>query len=241
MLNSFFNSIFLPLITWSSKFSLIIICLILTLVTTLAYKYLTDQKMLKKHKEEIKEMQKEISSLKDNPKKMMEKQKELMEKNMKIMMHSFKPMLITLIPLIIIFSWLNATFVYEPLNPNIEFPVTLTFDNNANNELVSINSETLDIEDNEQTIKESKATFYIKGDTGEHELTVNYNDQEYQKNILITNKWKPQQLEIIEDSNFKKIEIGKRFKPFFGLSWIWIYIIFSIIFSMTLRKILSIY
>lgn len=241
MFDSFFNSIFAPLLEWSPKFTLLILSFILTFIITLAYKYLTNQKMMKQHKTEMKDIQKEIKELKDNPKKMMEKQKEMMEKNMKIMTHSFKPMLFTLIPLLIIFSWLNATFIYEPLQPNIEFPVTLEFNKNANNEDVILTSNTLEIEQNEQTIKEGEVKFYITGSSGEHDFTINYNDEEYTKNILITNEWKPIKAEIIKDSNLEKIEIGKRFKPFFGLTWIWVYIIFSMIFSIALRKILKIY
>jgi len=113
MLNSFFDSIFGFLISWSPLTGLLVVSLILTLITSLSYKFLTDQKELKEQKDSISRLQKELKSLKDDPKKMMEKQKEIMEINMKMMKHNIKPMLITFIPLIIIFSWLRVT--YEPL------------------------------------------------------------------------------------------------------------------------------
>lgn len=117
MLDSFFNSIFGFLINWNPLISLLVISFILTLIISLSYKFLTNQKELKQHKEEMDKLQKEIKSLKDNPQKMMDKQKELMEKNLKMMKYQIKPMLFTFIPLIIIFGWLRAT--YEPLGKMI--------------------------------------------------------------------------------------------------------------------------
>ena len=98
------------LINWSPLAGLLVISFLLTLLISLSYKFLTDQKLMKDHKDEIKELQKELKSLKDNPEKMMAKQKELMEKNLKMMKHNFKPMLFTFIPLIIIFGWLRTTY-----------------------------------------------------------------------------------------------------------------------------------
>ena len=113
MLDGFFNAIFGFLIEWSPLVGLLVISLILTLITSLSYKFLTDQKELKEQKEVVNKLQKEIKSLKDDPKKMMEKQKEIMDINFKMMKHNIKPMLITFIPLLIIFGWLKTT--YDPL------------------------------------------------------------------------------------------------------------------------------
>jgi len=111
--DSFFNSIFGSLLEWDVRYALIIISFILTLIVTVAYKYLTNQTLLKGLKDELKELQKEMKDLKDEPGKAMEKQKELMEKNLKLMGHTLKPSLYTLVPLLIIFSWLNH--VFDPL------------------------------------------------------------------------------------------------------------------------------
>ncbi|MBS3135204.1 DUF106 domain-containing protein [Candidatus Woesearchaeota archaeon] len=113
MLDNFFNSIFGFLIDWSPLAGLLVVSFILTLLISLSYKFLTDQKELKQHKEEINQLQKDMKLLKDNPQKMMDKQKELMSKNFKMMKHNIKPMLFTFIPLIIIFGWLRT--VYTPL------------------------------------------------------------------------------------------------------------------------------
>tara|TARA_Y100000031_G_C8061635_1_gene310900 strand:+ start:225 stop:659 length:435 start_codon:yes stop_codon:yes gene_type:complete len=144
MLDSFFNAIFGSVIESSPVGGIILISFILTLLITVAYKYFTDQEVLKSLKQEMKEMRKEMKEFKDDPKKMMELQKKSMQKSMEQMKMTFKPMLITLLPLLVVFSWLRATYT----------------------------------------------------DLGD---------------------------------------------VFLGLSWIWTYIIFSIVFSMTLRKILKVH
>ena len=110
MLDGFFNSIFGSLINWSPLAGLLIVSFLLTLLISLSYKFLTDQKIMKEHKDEITTLQKEMKALKEDPKQMMDKQKILMEKNLKMMKHNFKPMLFTFIPLIIIFGWLKETY-----------------------------------------------------------------------------------------------------------------------------------
>tara|TARA_Y100000310_G_scaffold342346_1_gene445238 strand:+ start:43 stop:477 length:435 start_codon:yes stop_codon:yes gene_type:complete len=96
-----------PVMALPNPWNLLLICFILTGGITVAYKFLTDQKLMKELKTEMKDLQKEMKGLKDNPKKMMEVQKTAMEKNMKYMMQSLKPTLFTLIPIIFIFSWLR--------------------------------------------------------------------------------------------------------------------------------------
>ncbi|MBS3143733.1 DUF106 domain-containing protein [Candidatus Woesearchaeota archaeon] len=241
MFDSFFNSIFGFLIDWSPLVSLLVISLLLTLLISLSYKFLTNQKEMKEHKDEISKLQKEMKSLKNSPKEMMEKQKILMERNMKMMKHNFKPMLFTFIPLIIIFGWLSSTLAYEPLEPNMEFPVDITFNENANNEIVKLESDTLNIENNEQIIKEGKARWIIKGEEGKHRITIVYKSEQYPKDISITKKWMPSKPEDIKNSDLKRIEVGNKFKPLLGLSWFWIYLISAVIFSMIIRKVLKIY
>lgn len=115
VLDSFFDLMFKWAIEIDPLFGIIFIAFILTLLITLAYKYMTDQEFMKKTKQEIKDVQKEMKDNKQDHKKVMELQKHAMEKNMKYMMQSFKPMLITFIPIIIIFGWLRKT--YEPIGP----------------------------------------------------------------------------------------------------------------------------
>lgn len=143
---SFLDPVLNPLMSIPSPYNILLLSLLITLVTTLAYKFFTNQKLMKDVKEEMACLQKEIKTIKDNKERVMELQKQVMEKNMKYLGQSLKPTLITFIPLILIFAWLQQ--YYSVLgNP----------------------------------------------------------------------------------------------KVLFGLSWIWVYIIFSILFSLGLRKVLKIY
>ncbi|MFH1065065.1 MAG: EMC3/TMCO1 family protein [Nanoarchaeota archaeon] len=109
-----------PLFKLPEPFPILMISLILTLATTLIYKYATDQEVMKTLKDDMKAMQAEMKTLKEHPEKMMALQKEAMQKNMKYMMKSFKPMLITFIPIVFIFGWMRGH--YDALgNPDIFF------------------------------------------------------------------------------------------------------------------------
>ncbi|MBT4174947.1 DUF106 domain-containing protein [archaeon] len=109
-----------PVMSLPNPWNLLLISFLITGCITLAYKFLTDQKLMKELKGEMKDLQKEMKSLKDDPKKMMEVQKRAMEKNMKYMMQSMKPTLFTLIPIIFIFSWLRGYYT-DLGNPDILF------------------------------------------------------------------------------------------------------------------------
>jgi len=113
MLDGFFNAIFGWSINIHPLFGMFIITLIITLIITIAYKYLTDQHIMKSLKDELKNLQKDMKKYKEDPKKMVDIQKELMSKNMKMFKMNIKPMIVTFIPIIIIFGWLRMT--YEPL------------------------------------------------------------------------------------------------------------------------------
>ncbi len=91
----------------------------MTLVATLIHKFMTDQKLLKNIKEEMKQIRKEIKEAAQDPTKMAELNKKSMEKSMTQMKHTLKPILITMIVFFILFSWLRAT--YDPLEVSLWF------------------------------------------------------------------------------------------------------------------------
>ena len=72
---SILNPIFNPLLKLPSVWAIIIISFILTLLTTLAFKYLTDQKKMKKLRKELKEKQAKIKEIsKKEPQKALKMQ-----------------------------------------------------------------------------------------------------------------------------------------------------------------------
>jgi len=66
VLESFFDSIFGSLITWNPLYALIIISFVLMLMTTLVYKYFTDQEAMKSLKAEMKEIQAQMKESKED-------------------------------------------------------------------------------------------------------------------------------------------------------------------------------
>lgn len=99
----------------SPFWGILLISVILSIVTTLIYKYATDQSMLKQIKEDMKKYQEQLKLCKDDPAKSLEIQKQMMPLNSKMMMQSMKPMLITIIPFLVIFQllgmWYNSLTV----------------------------------------------------------------------------------------------------------------------------------
>ena len=109
-----------PVMSIPTPWNLILVSFIITSIVTLAYKFFTDQKLMKELKGEMKDLQKEMKEFKAHPEKVMAAQKKVMEKNMKYMMQSLKPTLITLIPILFIFNWLR-TYYTDLGNPDVLF------------------------------------------------------------------------------------------------------------------------
>ena len=86
------------------------ISFLITLCITLAYKFITNQQLVKILREEIKQIQKDMKEHKDNAEKFAEFNKRAMTKNLELMKHSMKPTLFTFIPMLLILSWLSKTY-----------------------------------------------------------------------------------------------------------------------------------
>ncbi|MBW2991026.1 DUF106 domain-containing protein [Candidatus Woesearchaeota archaeon] len=168
--------------------AILLISFIITLMITLIYKFTTDQKNMKKIKDEMKEYQKKIKTLgKEDPQKAMSLQKEAMKRNMEYMKSSFKSTLYTFIPIIIIFGWLNAHMAYYQIEPNQPFEVSAFFaEGHAPTASIESIPDLETINNATQPISEGKAVWQLKGEEGEYKLTVNYNNEQYEKSLLIS-------------------------------------------------------
>lgn len=89
---------------------ILLISVILSLITTLIYKFATDQSMLKQIREDTKKYQEQMKLCRDDPAKTMEIQKQMMPLQSKMMMQTMKPMLITIIPFLVIFQLLGRWY-----------------------------------------------------------------------------------------------------------------------------------
>ncbi len=123
MFDAFFTKALGPILALPEPFGLLILTFIITLVTTLAYKYFTDQKQMEQLKGEMKEIQNQLKDSNESTEKKMALQKTVLEKNMHYMKQSFKPMLITFLPIIILFGWLRNYYIALG-NPKIFFGLT---------------------------------------------------------------------------------------------------------------------
>ncbi|MBW2996089.1 DUF106 domain-containing protein [Candidatus Woesearchaeota archaeon] len=253
MFETVLNPIMAPLLGIPTFWSILIISLVVAVIITLVYKWMTDQHLMKTLKEDIKKFQKQMKELKDNPKEFMAVQKRAMETNMKYMMHSMKPTLITFIPIILIFGWLNANLAYDPLLPGQEFTTSAIFEQGTEGEISLIAPEGIELVSNstqkiECNIEKGwirskevcQSQWTLKGPSGNYLLEYEFEDQKEDKEILITEERayeKP--VKIVKEGKLQQIKINnEKMKPIPGLpiGWLGTYIIFSIIFSMVLRK-----
>lgn len=243
----FLNIVFAPLFYLPVLWAVIILSFLVSLIIIVITKYTTDQVLMKKLKDDIKEYQKQAKELKGNPSKAMEVQKKAMHLNMQYMMHSLKPTLITFIPIILIFGWMNSNFAYESIKPNQEFSVTAFFEKNTNGEAELVVPEGITIVDDKvKKINNEKAAWSLRGAEGEHVLELVYNGEKQQKEILITKN--DRYLEPVKKTNGAITSIQINYKPnkilnLFGwkLGWLGAYIIFSIVFTIGLRKVMKVY
>lgn len=251
-LDQILNPVLQPLLNVSPFLGIITLAFIISLLITLAYKYLTNQTEMKRLKEEQKEYQKKMKELKSNPDEMMRVQKEAMSKNMEYMKHSFKPTLFTMLPILLIFSWMSAHLMYEPIFPDERYSITAQFDGiNGNAELLVEEGTTI-LNDPIQTIANGVAIWNLKSASGEHFLTIKTKADQQTKKVLMTNelKYEPP-VSTYDHSDITQIQINyNKLKPLGDFTvplfnwqpgWLGLYIILSIIFSMGLRKILKIH
>lgn len=241
------DPIFAPILNLPPIIAILLIALIISVITTLAYKWMTDQVRMKQIKEQQKEMQKEIKANRDNPKKVMELNKKAMETSLEMMRASLKPMLITMLPVLLIFMWLNLHLSYLPVLPGQEFNSTVYFKDGVEGDISLNAAEGITIiSDNVQEIVDGQARWTLKGEAGEYYLDYFYEGRYFQKELLITEeKEYKNPIMKVSDSNIKIIAIDQqRLKVnfgFFHLSWFWTYLIFTLILSSVLRKVMKVY
>jgi len=94
----------------SPKLSIGVFSVLVTLVSTLVQKWLTNQEHLKSLKKRQKELQVELKKTKD-PTLMQELNNEMLQLTGLMFKSSMKPLFVTFIPFIILFAWLRGIYV----------------------------------------------------------------------------------------------------------------------------------
>jgi len=254
--DSILNPVFLPILRLPALAAIAFVSFLISLLITIVYKYMTNQTMMKDLKTRQKEFQKKMKENRGEPDKVMKIQKQAMEVNMKYMTQSFKPTLITFLPIIIIFTWLNAHLGFEPIMPDEEFLATLTFEPGISGVVEVLVPEEVDIlGSNMVDITEGVVEFSFKADKGDYLLSFNHGDNSYSKEVRITEERLYADVEkIVEDGSLKNIKLSNDKLIALNiagsaeggwkkgrLGWLGTYIIFSILFSLGLRKLMKIY
>lgn len=267
IIDPFLNAVFSPLLKIPSIFGIMIVSLLVTFIITIIYKYTTDQQLLKSVKENQKKLQEEMKKNRDNPKKLMKLQREAMSSSMEMMRESFKSMLYTFIPILILFGWIATHFAFAPLTIGQEFNVSVYAKNTANG-LVTINTpDGLKLISNKEVnFTEGKATFVLNTEKeGIYNLTFKHNNEVYDKKVVVgpldsnlkDKKMKKTWIDYIYGSNEGYMVSGEvyqievkysKIQPFGDFSlfgwhpkWLGTYIIFSLVFSIVLRKVMNVY
>jgi uncharacterized membrane protein (DUF106 family) len=244
------SPIFQPLLNSSPFWTVLLLALVITVIITIVYKFFTNQNEMKRLKDEQKDYQKRIKALRDQPAEAMKLQKEAMKKNMDYMKHSMKATLITFLPIILIFGWMNAHLGAEPIFPGETYSVTANFEDGVGGKAVLIPPAGTEIIGDVEKEINSGVTWQLKSDKGEHLLKVKVGDTEQTKNVLITKDVEyAEAIETYDHSDIKSITINyKKLRPLgdfdiFGWQpgWLGLYIIFSIVFSIGLRKLFKVY
>jgi len=248
MFESVLNPVLSPLLYLPPLVSILIISTVISLFITLIYKFTTDQAKMKSLREKLKEHQKELKESRNNPQKAMEIQKRAMESNMEYMKESFKATLYTFIPIIIIFGWLNAHMLYNPLQPGQEFTTTALFKQGITGTVgLEVPSELELLSNKSQSIVNGMASWTLKGPEGTYILDYKYDNMTYSMDLLITTRkeYTPVQ-KPITDGKLQMLRLNNDKIIYLNLlgwkiGWLGTYIIFSIILSNILRKILKVH
>jgi len=232
--------------------AILLISFVLTLATTIVYKYTTDQKRMLELKGQSKKYQERMKASRDDPQKMLKIQNEAMKVNLELMKHSFRPTLYTFLPIILIFWWLNAHLAYYNLAPQQDFTIMAQvaqgIGGNVTISFVPQQGITL-LSEPVQTINDSKATWQLKADAGTYKASFTLGsvvvDNPVEKQFLVTTERSyetPIQpykgaIEQVTIGNKVVHPLGDSFSLFgWYPGWLATYIVLSILVSIGLRK-----
>lgn len=233
MLNEFISTF--PL------FFLIIISILVTLLTSLITKYFTDQKEMKKIKDEMNKRQKDMKKTKD-PKELSKIQKEVLKLNSEYFKHSMKATMFTFLPILLIFAWLIPIYSEQPFEPGSELEIEI-----ISNKIEDVSLELPDeIALLNKTETQKSAIFLIKSEKeGEYEVNILPCNESF--NLISSNSLVKKTPSIIKTENQCASEIRLKYQSLkfniFGLKlgWFWIYLIISLITSSIFKKIFKIF
>lgn len=245
MFDAALNVVFGPLLKLNPLAAILILSFLISLFIVVIYKWMTDQGRMKQLKESLSEYQKKVRASKENPEKALQIQKEMMTVQKEYFIKSMKPTIVTMIPILLIFGWMNAHLAFEPLLPGQEFVLTVLAEKGiSGNVSIGVPADLQVVGDSAKILTDGNAEFTLKGDKeGEYLVSFNSNNEEKDKKVIIsTARNYAEVTESYKSDVFKSVTINnKSLKVIWKLSWLWVYIISAIVFSMVLRKVMKVY
>ena len=138
MIYAALNSIFNPILALDPNptnpaLTVLIIAFFVSLITTVANKYLVDQDEMNEHQAKMKDLNKRMRDAQKRGDgkelaKIQAEQTEMMKDQTAMMSNQFKPMLVTFVPIILIFFWMRSSAISNLviILPQTVYWVTLT-------------------------------------------------------------------------------------------------------------------
>lgn len=265
-LSAFLDPILRPLLQWGPFTTLFIVSLFISLLTTIIYKYTTNQEKLKELKADMKRLQKKATALSKEGKsdKAMKMQKDMMKMNGQFMKSSFRSTLFTFLPIILFFGWLSLNLAFMPLLPQSTVDVSVQLqDGVGGNVSINVPEGFVLLSNQTQYVQASQDVDAIvswqiqaPNTTGMYDLIFTHeaSTQELTATVLVTTEQKYEEPVVLaKDSTvFKEAQIGlekliilegvpflKHFPIIKNWGWFGIYFLFAIGFSMGLKKLLK--
>jgi hypothetical protein len=189
-----------------------------------------------------------------------------METNMKYMSHSMRPTLFTFIPLILVFSWMNSSLGYASIMPGEKFTLTAQFEKGTQGEITLAYPQGITSDGKAtQDIVNDAAIWSMTAKEGNYLLNVSFKNKTYAKDLIVTaNKtYAPVDKDLKKhflffsspgENGLNKLSLSNKKILIFAdvpiikdipwiSTWTWFggYILFSLIFSMSFRKVFKIY
>ncbi len=229
---------------------ILLLAIVVSLITTLIYKFATNQDEIKRIKADIKKLREKMKKHKDNQKKLMEINQEMMSKNFAVMKQSLRAMLYSFLPIILILSWMAGNLVYQPIMPGEEFTVEAFFSEDYEGDLDSVILSIMPemTVHNRENINNGIAWTLSAGSEGSYNLQFEGETFRESKAVIVTSIKDYEQPVEEYDSDLERVVVGNEVvRPFGDTSlfgwrpgWLGAYILLTIPLSILLRKVLGV-
>ena len=107
--------------------TILVATVLISLISTIAYKYTTDQKKMKRIKERLKDLQSQMKEARGDQDRMLKLNAQIMKSHNEYSMQSMRSILFTIIPVMIIFIYLQGNVAFTAIAPGEEFSMVLDY------------------------------------------------------------------------------------------------------------------